>query len=91
LNKYALENGSFDRNPILGYYVETDSPSYHIGLSKNDSTNSKDILEMIYKYFYQHIKFNIINLEDDGVLITKLEEQGTEITLANLAGGTALK
>ena len=81
LKKFAHTNGAFEMNPIVGLNIESETPSYFIGIAEADFGKSNQILELIYKYFYKHTKFTIVSLDERSELLDKLKKQGEEITL----------
>ncbi|MDI9311288.1 MAG: hypothetical protein QM535_13845 [Limnohabitans sp.] len=66
-------------NPFVGYYIDTESPYYIIGLSESDTDKIETIKKVLYKNFYSHIKFEFIILDDEEELSQKLRQQGVAI------------
>lgn len=81
LRKYSDKNKSFIDIPLVGYYIDTDKPSYYIGLNKTDLESVIQIRKMLGKYFYSNIIFDFVDLNKDDDLVNKLKEQGINISL----------
>ncbi len=79
LKKHGKSNKPLNSNPILGYHIETDNPSYYIGLSSEDFLQKDLILESIYKTFYKHTSFHLVDLSSEDELTQKLINQGKTI------------
>jgi hypothetical protein len=69
----------FESNPVVGKYIDTDTPYYIIGLSANDYLKKEDIKKSLYTYFYSHIPFAFINTSEKTEMGEKLLRQGSVI------------
>lgn len=78
-NSLSKENVALHSNPFVGYYIDTETPYYIIGLSQYDIEQTETIKKALYKNFYSHIKFEFILLNDSDELSQKLPQQGVAI------------
>lgn len=76
---FSEKSSKLKSNPFVGKFIDTENPYFIIGLSENDIDKKEAIKESLYKYFYSHIKFEFININDNSELSEKLLTQGVEI------------
>lgn len=77
--KSFCEKNTFESNPFVGEYIDTEKPYYIIGLSDNDFKKKEEIKKYLYKYFYTHTHFEFIKTSDTSEISEKLLVQGIEI------------
>ncbi|MEP1489136.1 MAG: hypothetical protein ABJL44_00810 [Algibacter sp.] len=82
-SRYEKKFYSFEVSPIIGLNIDKTEAEIWIGLSKTDYNKKEELLNVIYKYFYKHTIFKIINMGDNSELIEKLKTQGEIIKLIN--------
>ena len=75
LKKYHRKEIGLRGDCFFGLRIDVEEPIYFIGLSSKDYENSGLILKYIYKYFYSHVSFQIVDIESDLSIIDKLKEQ----------------
>jgi len=83
--KFSETNTGFEANPIVGKYIDTESPYFVIGLSDKDYERKEEIKGALYKRFYAHIPFVFLNMDEANELTEKLKKQGIEMTSVNRA------
>lgn len=66
-------------NPFIGMYIDIETPYYVIGLSEKDYELKEELKKSLYKYFYNHIQFEFIKIDDLSEMNNKLLTQGLEI------------
>jgi len=81
--KYTSDNGELNTSLLIGVRIDIENPQTYIGLNSNDIENKEMILKYIYKYFYSHVKFEVVDVTQKSDLIEKLIQQGEKIKIAD--------
>ena len=78
LRKHAQKK-RFNASPIVGLYIDSDTPTIYVGLDAGDFAKKYDLKKEVYNYFYSYTKFEFVNLSDPTETIAKLKEQGIPV------------
>lgn len=80
-NLVLEKNVVFETNPVVGFYVDAEKPYHIIGLNENDLGKQEEIRNALLKYFYAHMQFEFLSLNEPTELRDKLVTQGVELSI----------